>query len=198
VTITLSYGVQLRSTLKSNSMVRVEEPGIGHSGIGRFTVAVKSVAFQFLKEYGGERPLKMFRLAARQVVFEPSDDWPVGEVVQKLQRTPYVDPYAQAEKQRMIEEAEANRVPISGIEFGWECRDGVFSCEWEKLLDPLGSFVGYDVDQRGFRINFESKSIALRPAQITWASCGMDGPLPVICFNLGSHPIFEETILCLK
>ena len=112
-------------------------------------------------------------------------------MVQRLRYTPYVDPYAQEKKQRRIVEAEANQIPISRIEFGLECRDKVFSCEWEKLLDPLGS-LGYDEDRREFRINFGSKSIALRSAQINQASCGMDGHLPVIYFNLSSHPIFEE------
>ena len=167
--------------------------GIGHSGTGRFTIAIPSVAFQFLQEYGGELPLKVVRFAERQVFFKPSNNRPRDEIVQMLRLTHYADPYAQAEKQRRTMEAEANRIPISGIEFGWECRDAVFSCEWEKLLNPLGS-LSYNEDQREFRINFGSKSIALRSAQINWASCGMDGPLPVIYFNLGSHPIFEEEV----
>ena len=169
------------------------ESGIKHSGTGRFTVAVKSVAFQFLQEYGGELPPKIVRFAERQAFFKQSDDWPDNDIVQRLRRTLYIDPYEQAEKQRAIEEAEANRIRISRIEFGWECREKVFSCEWEKPLDPLGS-IGYDIDKREFRINFGSNSIALRSAQINWTSCGMDGPLPVIYFNLGSHPIFEEEV----
>ena len=167
--------------------------GIGHSGAGRFTVAVQSVAFRFLQEYGGEHPLKTVRFAQRRVFFEPSNNRPRDDIVQKLRLTPYVDPYAQAEKQRKIVEAEENRIAIFGIEFGWECRDGVFSCEWEKSLDPPGS-LGYDEDRREFRIKFGPKSIALRSAQLNWASCGMDGPFPVICFNLDSSPIFEEAV----
>jgi RNA-dependent RNA polymerase len=166
---------------------------IGHSGSGRFTVAVPSVAFQFLQEYGGINPRKILKFSGKRVSFKPSRDSPSADIVQKLLRIPYVDPHAQAEKQKRIAEARANQIPISGIEFGWECRDMVFSCEWEKLLDPLGSLV-YDEDRREFRISFGSKSIALRSAQIVWASCGMDGHLPVICFSLESHPIFEETV----
>lgn len=90
-------------------------------------------------------------------------------------------------------EAEARRIPISRIEFGWECRDNVLSCEWEKSLYPSG-FLYYDEERREFRVGFEPKIIALRLSQINWASCGMDGPSPVICFNLDSAPIFEETI----
>ena len=170
-----------------------EESGVEHSGTGKFTVAVQSVAFRFLQEYGGELPPKIVCFAKTQVFFQRSDDRPDNDTVQRLQRTLYIDPYEQAEKQRTIDEAEANRIPISRIEFGWECRDKVFSCEWEKPLDPLGS-LGYDVDKREFRINFESKSIALRSTQINWTSCGMDGSLPVIYFSLGSHPIFEEEV----
>jgi len=169
--------------------------GNGHSGSGRFTVAVEDVAIRFLQEYGGERPLKTIHFAHRQAFFAPSQDKPRDDIIDKLLRTPYVDPRAQEEKQKRVAEAEANRIPICGIEFGWECRDTVFSCEWEKFLDPSSlGLLGYDEDRREFRIVFGSKSIALRSAQVNWASCGMDGPLPVICFSLGSSPIFEEML----
>ena len=172
---------------------RNKRSGVGHSGSGRFTVAVRGVAVRFLQEYGGDRPLKAFRCAQKQVFFKQSDGLPRTDTVEKLLRTPYVDPHAQEEKQKRVAEAEANWIPIRGIEFGWECRDGVFSCEWEKLLTQPG-LLGYDEDRREFRIVFGSKSISLRSAQVNWASCGMDGPLPVICFNLESHPIFEEAL----
>jgi len=172
---------------------RNKRSGIGHGGTGRLTVAVPGVALQFLQDYGGEHPRLPIQFSGKQVFFKPSNNGPREDTIQRLLRTPYVDPYAQAEKQKRIAEAEANQIPISRIEFGWECRDTVFSCEWEKPLDPLGS-LGYDEDRREFRISFGSKSIALRSAQINWASCGMDDHLPVICFGLDSHPIFEETV----
>jgi RNA-dependent RNA polymerase len=172
---------------------RNKRTGSGHGGTGRFTVAVPAVADRFLKEYGGDHPLKIFRCIGRQVFFKPSESHLNRDIVEKLLRTPYVDPHAQAEKEKRAAEAEAIQVPIRRIEFGWECRDSVFSCEWEKFLDSPGS-LGYNEDRREFRIVFGSKSIALRSGQIIWASCGMDGPLPVICFCLESHPIFEETV----
>ena len=156
-------------------------------------MSVPRVAVRFLQEYGGDHPLKAFQCAHRRVFFKPSDGRPRTDVVEKLLRTPYVDPHAEAEKQKRVADAEANQIPIRGIEFGWECRDEIFSCEWEKSLDPPG-FLAYDEDRREFRISFGSKSIALRTAQVNWASCGMDGPLPVICFNIESHPVFEEAI----
>ena len=176
---------------------RNKRSGIGHSGSGRFTVAVQSVAFRFLEDHGGERPLKAIHFARKQVFFKPSHSKPRDDVVQKLLRSHYVDPRARAEKEKRLAEAEANRIHISGIEFGWECRDEVFSCEWEKRLYPLG-LLGYDEDRREFRIDFESKSITLRSAQINWASCGVDCSLPVICFGLNSHPIFEEVLTGLQ
>lgn len=170
---------------------RNKRRGIGHSGSGRFTVALPSVAFQFLHDYGGDHPRNIVQCVHRQVFFNPSTSTPRTDIVDKLLRTPYVDPHAEAEKRKKAAEAEANLIPIRGIEFGWECRDGIFSCEWEKLVDPQ-SHMNYDEDRREFRVIFASKSIALRTAQIRWVSCGMDGHLPVICFNLESAPIFEE------
>ena len=167
---------------------------IDHSGGGRFSVAVPSVAFQFLHDYGGDDPRKTVRFAGNRVFFERSEYSPHRSIVQKLLRTHYVDP-AQAEERKGITGMGANQIPICAVEFGWECRDKVFSCEWEKLLDPaaLGS-LSYNQDRREFRISFGSKSITLRSTQINWVSCGMDGHLPVIYFNLESHPIFEETV----
>ncbi|KAF9791853.1 RNA dependent RNA polymerase-domain-containing protein [Thelephora terrestris] len=170
--------------------------GTIHSGSGRFTVASERVARRFLEEYEGLLPLKTLRFSQRQVSFGKSKHAPNKGIIEKLKRTPYVDPREEAEKQRRMEEAEANRIPIRGIEFGWECRDLVFSCEWEKSLDPESGLLGYDEDRREFRVVFGSKSIALRLAQINGrrVSCGMDGSLPVIFFSLESAPIFEEVI----
>jgi RNA-dependent RNA polymerase len=182
--IPVNLGLQLHKNKRTGS---------GHGGTGRFTVAVPTVADRFLQEYGGDHPLKVFYCFGRRVFFSPSKSHPNRDTVEKLLRTPYVDPHAQAEKERRAAEAESIQVPIRRIEFGWECRDSVFSCEWEKLLDPPGS-LGYDEDRREFRIVFGSKSIALRSGQVIWTSCGMDGPSPVICFSLESHPIFEETV----
>ena len=77
---------------------------IGHSGTGRFTIAVPSVAFRFLEEYGGEPPLKVVRFAERQLFFKPSNNRPRDDIVQRLRYTPYPDPHVQAEEQRGITE----------------------------------------------------------------------------------------------
>ena len=172
---------------------RNKKSGIGHSGSGRFTVALPSIAFRFLQEYGGEFPRCLFKCRQRRVYFERSNTNPRTDTVEQLLRTRYVDPHAEAEKQQRAAQAEANRVPIRGIEFGWECRDYVFSSEWEKSLDPLG-LLGYDEDRREFRVNFGPNSIALRSSQIKWVAYGMDGSLPIIYFCLDSAPVFEEAI----
>ena len=184
-----SIPVNLEVQLYRNKRTR-----IGHSGSGRFTVAIPDVAILFLREYGGDNPRQYFRCVNKRVFFSPSTGTAHRNIIDKLLRTPYVDPHAEAEKRKRAAEAEATQIPICGIEFGWECRDTTFSCEWEKSLDPSGS-LRYDEDQRQFRIDFWPKSIAIRTAQVNWASCGMDGPLPVICFNLESAPIFEEFIV---
>ena len=174
-----------------------KEPGAHHSGTGRFTVAVESVARRFLQDYGGVCSLKAVQFSQRTVIFQPSINKPAKGIIAKFGGNPYVDPRAEPQKQRRIAEAEAKRIPISRIEFGWECRDTIFSSEWGKPLDPSG-FLGCDEDRREFRVEFGSKVIVLRFAQINWASCGMDGASPVICFNLDSAPIFEETFTILQ
>ena len=172
---------------------RSKGPGGGHKGNGRLTIAVPEVGARFLQEHGGDHPIKTVQCAQNRLFFKTSYNSPRPGLIDKLRHTLYVDPRAQAEKQKRVTEAEANRISIRGIEFGWECRDEIFSCEWEKILDPPGT-LAYEEDRREFRISFGSKSITLRSAQMNWASCGMDGNIPVICFNLESHPIFEEAI----
>lgn len=175
-------------------LFRRGESDPGHNGRGTFTVAIPGPAYQFLKEYGGDRPRNVIRCRGKRVFFREGEGVPPPHIVEKLLRTPYVDPYAEVEKQERIAIAEANQVPVRGIEFGWECRDRVFSCEWEKSLDSLGC-LAYNEDRRELRVVFGSKSIALPLTQIDRVSCGMDGPLPVIFFVLKSAPIFEEDII---
>ena len=69
------------------------------------TVAIPSVAFQFLQEHGGYRPRKAIRFAGKRVFFKPSKYSPHIHIVQNLLRTHYVDPYAQAEKQKRIKDS---------------------------------------------------------------------------------------------
>ena len=165
-----------------------------NEGTGTLTIAVQSVANQFLEKHGGKRG-KGLKICGRKVFFRESRREVEQNILDKLKRTPYVDPRKAAEKQKRIEEAKANQIPIRGIEFGWKCRDRVFSCEWEKSLDSPG-LLRYDEDGREFRVVYESKSIALRVAQINERQVysEMDGPLLVIFFSLDSAPIFEETI----
>lgn len=75
-----------------------KKPGAYYGGTGRFTVAVESVA---------KRPPP-----------PPSNNQSPKGILDKLERTPYLDPHVEVERQRRIVEAEANRIPISGIEFG--------------------------------------------------------------------------------
>ena len=63
----------------------------GHSGTGRFTVAVESVANRFLEEYGGDDPLKTIQCARG---FRQSKDRVNANIVELLRSTPYVDPHA--------------------------------------------------------------------------------------------------------
>ena len=174
-------------------LFRSKESDTGHKGSGTFAVAIPGLAYRFLKDYGGDQPRNVIRCRGKRIFFKEGENAPPPHIVDRLLRTPYVNPYARVEKHERVAVAEANQVPVRGIEFGWECRDRVFSCEWEKSLDSLGC-LAYNEDRWEFRVVFGSQSIALPLTQIDRVSCGMDGPLPVIFFVLESAPIFEEDV----
>jgi hypothetical protein len=129
-------GLHLRPTLTSSS--------IGTKGLELVTAAAGDSPSQF-KVWRSGSSRSMGENVPNAILFAPETGLlraiklqPREDIVQRLLRTHYVDPHARKQRNNRIEEAEANRIPIRGIEFGWECRDAVFSCEWEKRLDPLG------------------------------------------------------------
>ncbi|KAJ7666422.1 hypothetical protein B0H17DRAFT_1143084 [Mycena rosella] len=75
--------------------------GKSHSGSGSLTL-LRNVALHFLQEYGeqpdGRPPLKNFHIGGRRVKFSLGRGKPRQDVVERIQRFPYVDPIAAKER----------------------------------------------------------------------------------------------------
>ena len=120
---------------------------------GRLTLPSVEVGNHFLREYGGRRPREVIRVGAqgRNLAFERSKYSPRKELVYKLARLPYVDPKQKEDLTALKAQLRTRLVSFSTVQFGWNCRDEVFSVEYEKLCSGIGR-LGFDDDHRQFRL----------------------------------------------
>ncbi|KAK7693714.1 hypothetical protein QCA50_003286 [Cerrena zonata] len=89
------------------------------------------------------------------------------------------------------------RVDIRCIQFGWECRDSVFSVEWERSRDgAVLGYIEYRDTERGFRIfmdDFNRTHIAvIHATKITWVGSNADDTELSAFFSLVQPPVFES------
>jgi hypothetical protein len=152
-----AMGFGLRSTSRSNS-TRTKGPGSVTAAAGRFTVAVQSVAIQFLQEYGGEHPLKTVRFAQRQVFFKPSNR--VRPRDGHRRQTSYAlltsIPTRRRRNRKGSPKQKRIRYPSVESNLGGSVGMASFPASGKSPLTQLGS-LGYDEDRREFRIDFGSK-----------------------------------------
>ncbi|KAI0094703.1 RNA dependent RNA polymerase-domain-containing protein [Irpex rosettiformis] len=165
----------------------------GRAGCGVFTVATLPIGQQFLSEYGGTCPSRSIVLGTK-IFFQVSSKGPRQHIVEEIYRMPYDDPRARAERERQSRTIMSKAIPLRAIQFGWECRDHVFSIEWEKeCFDPCSLI--FDDDRREFRIEHNGQRhtsiIAIRAAQIQWCSAGADRSEACLYLSLTHPPSFE-------
>ncbi|KAG5654750.1 hypothetical protein H0H81_003758 [Sphagnurus paluster] len=167
-----------------------------NAGHGTLTLPSDEVGRQFLQEYGEGISIYACIVDRRQIKFSKSKNKARTEVLETVARQPYVDPKV-AEKQK-IERAMAlseDKVYLAAIQFGWDCRDSVFSIEWEHSLDGKG-FLSLDTDERELRIKIPRPTdilvIAIRLSRITMVSAHTSilGQ-PIIYLTLEVPPSFE-------
>ncbi|KAI0669992.1 RdRP-domain-containing protein [Trametes maxima] len=152
----------------------------------------------FLQWYGEPTPRRFLSLGSSRVHFQRSQKNARPEVLERIRRQPYEDPRIAEAQERDARRLGAFNVRISTIQFGWECRDHVFSIEWEK---SCSASLQYVPDRREFRVKAQgsgiedSRIIAIRASQMAWVSAGVHQPsgVPTIFFSLSNPPAFETT-----
>ncbi|KIP09624.1 hypothetical protein PHLGIDRAFT_28970 [Phlebiopsis gigantea 11061_1 CR5-6] len=162
-------------------------------------MALAQVGQHFLREYGGKRPRKTIRVGApgRILAFELSRHEPRPELVYRLRQLPYVDPKQAEDRAALLAQLRTRLVSVSTIQCGWQCRDGVFSVEYEKYCSGIGR-LGFDDDRRQFRLRIHEEDrnlvIAIRASQISAASLALDSKKgsPTIAFTLAYPPVYES------
>ncbi|KAI0335366.1 RdRP-domain-containing protein [Cubamyces sp. BRFM 1775] len=163
---------------------------------GALTLASRELGEAFLQLYGGAQPQRSLLIGNTRILFKPSNRSARVDVVERIRRTPFLDPRIVQERAQEAEDLGACQVRISSIQFGWECRDHVYSVEWEKVCAATLTFVE---DRREFQVIARSSAldssriIAIKTSQIGWVSAAVhqSSRTPTIFFSLSNPPAFE-------
>lgn len=173
----------------------------GHSGSGALTLSKEALGLKFLENYGSlqglPRPRLTLNVGNRTLKFAKSRRNPQSAVVETLRHLPYNPPEIQQQREKRAQELQSNIISIHTIQFGWECRDSVFSVEWEKkdFVDACG--LSFKDDPREIRIKFfapdTTRIIAMRFSQINFTATSLSAHRePTIFISLQSPPSFER------
>ena len=170
----------------------------GPCRVGTLTLPSEHIGSLFLHLYGGKFPLHPFLIDTTRVQFQMSNRPVRQDVVERILRLPFQDPREAHTQEEMEAELKAQQVRISTIQFGCECRDQVYSIEWEKRAP---AHLGFDGERREFRIYADQGSllsdtriIAIRVNAVYNVSATVDSAsgTPVIFFSLVHPPTFES------
>jgi hypothetical protein len=173
----------------------------GHSGCGALTVPNRELGSQLLRDYGtvSTGTFRSVSVGSRFLRFTTSRGNARPDIVDAIQRLPYEDPNMLRERERRAAELRQNSISVRTIQFGWVCRDSVFSVEWEKTsyIDMCGIY--FNNDPRELRIKSfapsETRVIAVRFSQIAWSATSVSVPnQPVVLLFLNSPPSFETEV----
>lgn len=166
-----------------------------HSGSGCLTLPTEDMGAKFLSEYAGQHPPKQCLVEHRRITFSRSFRSARRDVVEYINRLPFLDPKAIEEKERLNKEFQSSPVAIRSIQFGRECRDSVFSIEWEQSWDE-DCRLSFDNERRELRVKVRrpdhTSVVAIRFFQIDWMSAkNYLSEQPIIFFSLQFPPTFE-------
>ncbi|KAJ7456685.1 RNA-directed RNA polymerase 2 [Mycena latifolia] len=172
--------------------------GRPHSGSGSLTL-LRNVGLHFLQEYGeqpdGLPPPKLFHIFGRRIKFSLGRGKPRQDVVERIQRFPYADPMAAKEKEARSHILQTENILLRTLQFGWSCRDSVFSVEWEENI--VGN-LQVNEERREIRIAISRPSetlfVAIRFSRIVHVQIHSDlsTNAPIIFFSLCDPPNFES------
>lgn len=164
---------------------------------GILTVPTTEIGNAFLRDFGGPAPARSLVLGTR-IKFQQGKKAPRPNVLEEIRRLPYLDPRLKQERERIATDLRSRAIPLRAVQFGWECRDNVFSIEWERIYQT-GCELIYDEERREFHVKHArgntSTLIIIRASQIAWASAGMDKEgnphIPVVFLSLNYPPSYE-------
>lgn len=127
-----------------------------HRGTGALTLPNRPIGDHFMDLYGSERPRKPLVIGKKRISFSISRQTPNGrpDVVERITLQRYIDPWIEAERERRVAHLDSSSIPVQTIQFGWECRDYVFSIECEEQCDGRTK-LAFSAERREIRINIQ-------------------------------------------
>lgn len=175
-------------------------PGRKHKGLGSITLPRSDLGVLFLQIFGNNSgsPSRSIYIAGRPLRFKPSDHAVKADIVQNILRLPYQDPAAIQEQEQRTQQLSSSSVAVSIVQFGWECRDDVFSIEWERKVHGLAALT-FSEENREMRVHIQHEpstlSIVIRYSSINDASAYSTRarePEHSVCMSLSTAPHFER------
>ncbi|KDQ20445.1 hypothetical protein BOTBODRAFT_124037 [Botryobasidium botryosum FD-172 SS1] len=168
-----------------------------HKGCGVLTIPNQLVARRLLQDYGPSGAFQVV-VRGRPILLSESRSAPRPDIIHGLLRTPYQDPTVwdrQKERERQL----SQNVIVEHIQFGWYCRDGAFSVEWEAQPGHTKSQLTFHDETRELAIklansdilSLHTTSVIIRFSNIDSISFGGDTRRPCLIFSLQVTPAFE-------
>ncbi|KAF9478036.1 RNA-dependent RNA polymerase [Pholiota conissans] len=167
-----------------------------HAGKGILTLPDENTGNRFLELFGSKQPRISMQIHNKQVWFTRSTRTnDIRRDVVEMLMLPYMDPYVVAERQQRVHQLERATIPIRTLQFGWECRDYVFSVECEYECEGAAS-LAFNAEKRELRITLRCDGqiyhIAISHSQIREITAHEYlGNVPAIVFTLHSPPTYE-------
>lgn len=160
---------------------------------GTVTFPTEVVAKQFLELCGGNNPLIQIAVAFRPIIFKPSNRQARQDVVADVLKLPFSDPLKLQKQEEKLKCLATSVVHLTEIQFGWECRDDVFSVEYATRT-PCE--IHFSQLRRQFEISFAradefNENIVVSFSQIRRVAASQTSSESSILFYLFSAPRFE-------
>ncbi|KAF9535863.1 RNA-directed RNA polymerase 2 [Crepidotus variabilis] len=116
-------------------------PFLQNGGTGTLTLPNFEAGQLFLHIYQPQnppdrrRPVPAIVVGTRQILFVLSNKPPRQDVLDTVRLLPYQEPRVTEERERRQQQLDAGAIPVNALQFGWECRDSVFSIECETQCE---------------------------------------------------------------
>jgi RNA-dependent RNA polymerase len=203
-----------------NFHVRLFQPGRRgswkkNSGCGLLTLPSVELGEIFLREYGDDHELQgssTVNVRTKKILFRKSSK-PLSVspgVLERIQHSSYVNPTGGPPDAKLSTRYRRqwlpDRVELSKVQFGWECRDQVFSVEWDHSCLASTSVVfnpsEREVDVRfiepdminlwGMEFDPPENHILIKYAQIAYIAVNeYSAADPAIVFSFHTPPSFR-------
>ncbi|KAH8120135.1 RdRP-domain-containing protein [Phellopilus nigrolimitatus] len=167
---------------------------------GVVTFPSLEVGEHFLRDCGGSMPRVRISMGYQLVTFRKGIKDPRPYVLEDIRRLPFIDPLALQKKENIRQSMEHSLVLLSAIQFGWDCRDEVFSIEYERS-NLASCRLQFSPDKREFQISFGSLAngyssgygeiITITFSQIRCAYASYGSTDASLFFHLWFAPVFE-------